>query len=94
MENENINTENISLPENNEKEEVVESQVKSLYNEIPVDISMPDLLIPPPAEEAKKNTIQDAAAVAFKFGFIGAGQGGSRIAETFYDLGYRRARGY
>ncbi len=89
MENENINTENISLPENNEKEEVVESQVKSLYNE-PVDISMPDLLIPPPAEEAKKNTIQDAAAVAFKFGFIGAGQGGSRIAETFYDLGYRR----
>ena len=53
MENENINTENISLPENNEKEEVVESQVKSLYNE-PVDISMPDLLIPPPAEEAKK----------------------------------------
>ena len=76
MENENINTENISLPENNEKEEVVESQVKSLYNE-PVDISMPDLLIPPPAEEAKKNTIQDAAAVAFKFGFIGAGQGGS-----------------
>ena len=33
MENENINTENISLPENNEKEEVVESQVKALYNE-------------------------------------------------------------
>ena len=43
MENENINTENISLPENNEKEEVVESQVKSLYNE-PVDISMPDFI--------------------------------------------------
>lgn len=53
MENENINTENISLPENNEKEEVVESQVKSLYNE-PVDISMPDLLIPPPQKKLRK----------------------------------------
>lgn len=72
-----------------EREEIIENQVKSLYND-PVDISLPDLLIPPPPEKAKKNTIQDAAAVAFKFGFIGAGQGGSRIAETFHDLGYRR----
>ena len=53
MENDNINTENVPLPESNQNEEIVESQVKSLYNES-VDISMPDLLIPPPAEEAKK----------------------------------------
>jgi cell division GTPase FtsZ len=29
--------------------------------------------------------------VAFNFGFIGIGQGGSRIVETFYKIGYRRA---
>ena len=75
MENENTPEINESTPPTEEREEIVENQVKSLYND-PVDISMPDLLIPPPPEEAKKNTIQDAAAVAFKFGFIGAGQGG------------------
>ena len=89
MENDNLTPLETPSPEESKKEEIVESQVKTLYND-PVDISMPDLLIPPPPEKAKKNTIQDAAAVAFKFGFIGAGQGGSRIAETFHDLGYRR----
>jgi len=28
--------------------------------------------------------------VAFNFGFVGIGQAGSRIAQAFYDLGYRR----
>ena len=51
---------------------------------------MPDLLIPPPPEEAKKSVFKTLPLSPFKFGFIGAGQGGSRIAETFHDLGYRR----
>ena len=28
--------------------------------------------------------------MSFKFAFVGAGQGGSRIAESFHKLGYRK----
>jgi len=34
--------------------------------------------------------IKDDFEAGFKFAFIGAGQGGGRIAQTFYKLGYRR----
>jgi cell division GTPase FtsZ len=68
-----------------------EEQMKSMYDEISADISMPDDLVPPPQEEAMgQNIIDDEVEVAFKFCFIGAGQGGSRIAESFHRLGYRR----
>jgi cell division GTPase FtsZ len=33
---------------------------------------------------------EDNPGTAFKFAFIGCGQGGSRVAESFYKLGYRR----
>ena len=82
MENENQQPEEASS-------DITESQVKSLYNE-PADISLPDMFLPPEPEEVKKNVVEDEAQVAFKFGFVGAGQGGSRIAETFHELGYRR----
>ena len=32
----------------------------------------------------------DAKEVAIKYGIIGAGQGGSRLAASYYDVGYRR----
>ncbi len=32
----------------------------------------------------------DAKSLAVKFGIIGVGQGGSRLADTFYQIGYRR----
>lgn len=32
----------------------------------------------------------DAKPLAVKFAIIGAGQGGSRLADTFYQIGYRR----
>ena len=53
-------------------------------------IAIPDLL--PEVEQVFMSDIEDAFPydVAFNFGFIGVGQGGSRIAETFYDIGYRR----
>ena len=55
------------------------------------DISMPDIPIPEPEEEqVAEKEIKDEVETAFKFAFIGAGQGGSRIAETFYDFGYRK----
>ena len=54
------------------------------------DVSLPE--IPMPAAPAKKENedVKDKCEVAFKFAFMGAGQGGSRIAEAFYNLGYRK----
>jgi cell division GTPase FtsZ len=51
------------------------------------DIEMPDIPMP---EIQEKVEIADDKKTAFRFAFIGAGQGGSRIAETFYKMGYRR----
>jgi len=51
------------------------------------DFAMPN--IPDPVEE-KKAELKDKDAVGFKFGFIGAGQGGSKLAETFSQIGYAR----
>jgi len=76
--------------ENSQTNSDAEEQVKSFYGEGDVDISIPDMLIPAPAEEEKKNEIKDTCDVAFKFAFVGSGQGGSRIAESFHRLGYRK----
>jgi len=44
-----------------------------------------------PAPRSKKaKDIEDAFRSAVHMAFIGAGQGGGKIAETFYQLGYRR----
>lgn len=51
------------------------------------DMELPD--IPLPGQEINTD-IDDTVKVGFKFCFVGAGQGGSRIAETFYKLGYKR----
>lgn len=51
-------------------------------------VDVPD--IPMPAEEIEANTVEDIFDGAFKFAIVGVGQGGSRIAQTFWDLGYRR----
>jgi cell division GTPase FtsZ len=68
-----------------------EDKVKAMYGEMsPVDISLPDMLVPLPPEAVEKKEIKDEVDVSFNFAFIGAGQGGSRIAETFHKLGYRR----
>jgi hypothetical protein len=53
------------------------------------DLELPeDLIIEPEAQEEKPSQlIKDEVDVAFNFAFIGAGQGGSRIAETFHKIG-------
>ena len=51
------------------------------------DFDMPDI---PEATEEKKEELKDKDAVGFKFGFIGAGQGGGKLAETFSSIGYAR----
>jgi cell division GTPase FtsZ len=58
----------------------------------PVDdgIAIPDLLSE--AEQVVMSDIEDEFPydTAFNFGFVGIGQGGSRIVETFHKIGYRR----
>jgi cell division GTPase FtsZ len=52
-------------------------------------LDIPD--IPLMEEDADdKENIEDECKVAFKFAFIGTGQAGARIAEAFWNLGYRR----
>jgi cell division GTPase FtsZ len=53
---------------------------------------LPDLQ-PPVAEAVQRpKSIADrfSGEVAINFGFLGTGQGGGRIAASFWDLGYRR----
>tara|TARA_Y100001938_G_scaffold142855_1_gene214768 strand:+ start:3531 stop:4682 length:1152 start_codon:yes stop_codon:yes gene_type:complete len=55
---------------------------------VDIDLVVPDIPLPPEPEEKKE--VKDEIEGAFKFAFIGAGQGGSRIAESFHKLGYRK----
>ncbi len=52
-------------------------------------IDLPDIPLPDdePIEDAVKDVFNDAA---FNFAIVGVGQGGSRLAESFWNLGYRR----
>lgn len=52
------------------------------------DIDTPD--IPLPDETPIQQDVIDTFEAGFKYSFVGAGQGGSRLAETFYKLGYKR----
>jgi len=53
------------------------------------DIFVPD--IPMPDEDVEEEgIIEDECDAAFNFAFIGAGQAGARMAEAFWQLGYRR----
>ena len=52
-----------------------------------VDLDLPS--IPEPSEEQVKE-LKDRDPVGFNFGFIGAGQGGGKIAESFHQIGYAR----
>ena len=51
-------------------------------------VDIPD--IPLPSEAPPETKIEDKFASAYKFAIVGVGQGGSRLAETFWKLGYRR----
>jgi len=51
------------------------------------DLVTPDIPLP---EQVDKAEVKDQLETAFKFAVIGSGQGGSRIAESFYTMGYRR----
>ena len=71
------------------EEQQNDEQIKAQYDEASVDISLPYIPMPEPEPE-KETEVKDELDGAFNFAFIGAGQGGSRIAETFHKLGYRK----
>ena len=52
-----------------------------------VDLDLPSI---PEAPIEEKIEIKDRDVVGFKFGFIGAGQGGGKIVESFHQVGYAR----
>ena len=56
---------------------------------VDLGIDLPDIPIPDedPVEDSVKDLFEDAA---FNFAIVGVGQGGSRLAESFWNLGYRR----
>ena len=56
---------------------------------VDLGIDLPDIPLPDedPVEDSVKDLFEDAA---FNFAIVGVGQGGSRLAESFWNLGYRR----
>jgi cell division GTPase FtsZ len=53
-------------------------------------IDLPDIEIGQPVAKSKISVEPDLKSVAVKFGVIGTGQGGSKLADTFWQTGYRK----
>jgi cell division GTPase FtsZ len=69
-------------------EEKIETPI-TLESVEDLGIDLPDIPLPDddPVEDSIKDEFDDAA---FNFAVVGVGQGGSRLAESFWNLGYRR----
>ena len=66
------------------------SSVEESYSSVEeIGIELPDIPLPD-EEEMEEDVVDTFEDSAFKFAIVGVGQGGSRIAETFWRLGYRR----
>ena len=77
-------SEDLNAPE---PEEFPESDGLDLGDDMGLDLDIP---VPPELVESGAPKDEFDYDVAFNFAFVGVGQGGSRIAEAFYKLGYRR----
>ncbi len=72
-----------------DKEDKIDDIVS--YNQsADIDLDLPDIPVPEVAASSAAKIVDDKFKGAFKFSFVGAGQGGSRIAETFHKFGYGR----
>ena len=58
------------------------------FSDDDLGVDIPD--IPLPSEGPPEDKVEDKFEAAYKFAIVGVGQGGSRLAETFWKLGYRR----
>lgn len=81
-------------PESSQPEQELEDSpdVPTNVGGIDDDFDMPELPSEDEIVTAKEVQLKDEFPydVAFNFGFIGIGQGGSRIAQAFWYAGYRR----
>lgn len=53
-------------------------------------VDLPDMGMELDAPTEREDPHKDTFESAVKMAFVGAGQGGGRIAQAFYDMGYRR----
>jgi cell division GTPase FtsZ len=79
------NNKHMSEEENTENQDLEDTELEEIDD---LGVDMPD--IPLPSEEEPEEVIEDEFTSAYKFAVVGVGQGGSRLAETFWKLGYRR----
>ena len=77
-------------PQTTPQEEATEepSLDAEAFTDDDLGVDIPD--IPLPSEAPPEAKIEDKFDSAYKFAIVGVGQGGSRLAETFWKLGYRR----
>lgn len=76
-----------------ESDNITPSEIEEnpMSDDIIDDDFLMDMDIPMPDDSAvESDIVKDEFDAAFKLAFVGCGQGGSRIAESFYKLGYRR----
>lgn len=71
-----------SIPPQNEKVE------QAMENKTAIDL--PDIMVGKQHSNINATVESDIKELAVKFGIIGTGQGGSRLADTFWQIGYRR----
>lgn len=70
-----------------EYKEIFEANIPDLdFADIP-DLPLEDF---EPDVEAVEDEIENTVTGALTYAFIGAGQGGGRMAKAFYDLGYKK----
>lgn len=96
-ETKDLNSFDIDAPEpveesgNQEKPQTSGTAQTSETNMDPMSaVELPDLEYAEKREGPQNVVEKDAKPLAVKFAVIGAGQGGSRLADTFWQIGYRR----
>ena len=83
-----------SAPQEDTSEETTEETTEGpsfdaeAFSDDDLGVDIPD--IPLPSEGPPEDKVEDKFESAYKFAIVGVGQGGSRLAETFWKLGYRR----
>lgn len=78
----------IDIPSNPSNADINETLKESHVESNAVDL--PDIELAMQTEDSSYIVEPDAKDLAVKFGVIGSGQAGSRLADTFWQIGYRR----
>jgi len=79
----------IAIPENQPAEKTPVTQ-QAQSQQVNSGVDLPDVAIGSKNDEPTDLSVPDAKDLAVKFGIIGSGQGGNRLCDTFYQIGYRR----